>query len=152
MIEIKIGILLDACGIDYSRKQLSKLEGLINTFIQKQISKYVQTIDKGFSESDPIAIQKEENSFEDKEEVEKEIKIEENVLAEDIVKYEKNTFVSEDFVSEDILEKSLTDFKKEADLNLKEEITFDINEDNKLVCLVCKLTFESRVLIDLHQK
>ena len=102
MIEIKIGILLDACGIDYSRKQLSKLEGLINTFIQKQISKYVQTIDKGFSESDPIAIQKEENSFEDKEEVEKEIKIEENVLAEDIFKYEKNTFVSEDFVSEDI--------------------------------------------------
>ena len=87
MIEIKIGILLDACGIDYSTKQLSKLECLINTFIQTQISKYVQTIDTGFSESDPIAIQKEENIFDDKKEVEKEIKIEgKEVLAEDIDK------------------------------------------------------------------
>ena len=158
MIEIKIGILLDACGIDYSTKQLSKLEGLINTFIQTQISKYVQTIDTGFSESDPIAIQKEENIFDDKKEVEKEIKIEGKVWAEDIDEYEKNTFVSEHFISEDILEKSVKDVKKEVeenrlepmpDLNLKEEITY---EDNKFVCLVCKLTFESKVLIDLHQK
>ena len=162
MIEIKIGILLDACGIAYTRKQLSKLEALINTFIQTQISKYVQKIDTDFNDSvsDPIAIQKEENIFDVKEEVEKEIKIEENVLAEDFDKYKKNIFVSEDFISEDILEKSVKDVKKEVeenklepmpDLNLKEEITYDINED-KFVCLVCKLTFESRVLIDLHQK
>ena len=51
MIEIKIGILLDACGIAYTGKQLSKLEALINTYFQTQISKYVQKNDTDFNYS-----------------------------------------------------------------------------------------------------
>ena len=161
MMEIKIAILLDACGIAYTRNQLSKLEALIKTFIHTQISKYIKRIDTDFNDSisDPIAIQKEENVFDDNEETKKQIKTEETVFTEDIYKYEKNVFVSEDSISHDFLEKSATDLKSEVevngfeaipDLNLKEEITSDVNEDNSLVCFVCKLTFESKILINLH--
>ena len=161
MMEIKIAILLDACGIAYTRKQLSKLEALIKTFIHSQISKYVNKIDTDFdnSVSDPIAIRKEENLFDDNEETKKQIKIEETFFTEDIDEYEKNVFVSEDSVSRDFLEESVTDIKHKVedngskaipDLNLKEEITYDVNEDNSLVCFVCKLTFESKILINLH--
>ena len=163
MMEIKIAILLDACGIAYTRNQLSKLEALIKTFIHTQISKYIKRIDTDFNDSvsDPIAIQKEENVFDDNEETKKQIKTEETVFTEDIYKYEKNVFVSEDSISHDFLEKSVTDIKYEfeenglepmPDLNLKEEISYDVNEDNRFVCLVCKLTFESKILIDLHHK
>ena len=39
MIEIKIGILLDACGISYTENQLTNLEALVNIFIQQKIDK-----------------------------------------------------------------------------------------------------------------
>ena len=39
MIEIKIGILLDACGISYTENQLTNLEALVNIFIQQNIDK-----------------------------------------------------------------------------------------------------------------
>ena len=39
MIEIKIGILLDACGICYTENQLTNLEALVNIFIQQNIDK-----------------------------------------------------------------------------------------------------------------
>ena len=183
-MDIKIGILLDACGIAYTGKQLSKLEDLIRTFIETQIRKHVEKTDLGCIDSvqDPIAIKKEENVFDDISETKEQIKSEETVFAEDINKYEKNVFVSEDsfsheqikseetvftididnddLISNDILGKSDVKLKVEEngsepmhDLNLKEEIqSYEITQDNKYVCSLCKLPCESKILFDLHRK
>ena len=44
MFGIKIGILLDACGIKYTSKQLTELEELIINLIQKHITKHLNQI------------------------------------------------------------------------------------------------------------
>ena len=159
-MEIKIGILLDACGIAYTRKQLSKLEDLIHTFIETQIRKHVEKIYLGCNDSvpDPIAIKKEENVFDDRLETKEQVKSEETVFTEDIDN--GDSFVSQDLISNDILGKSDVKLKVEEngsepmlDLNLKEEIqSYDITEDNKFVCSLCKLPCESKLLLDLHCK
>ena len=157
MIEIKVGILLDACDISCTRKQLSKLEDLINNFVQIQISKYLKEID-----TDPIAINKDEDALDDKLETKNEIKTEETDFSEDIDTNEKNIFVSEDLISDYIPKDSVTEIKVEVeenesepmhDLSSKDEINnYNVNEDNQLVCTVCKLSCESKILLDLHFK
>ena len=153
-MEIKIGILLDACGIAYTRKQLSKLEDLIHTFIETQIRKHVEKIDLRFNDSvpDPIAIKKEENVFDDELETKEQIKSEETVFTIDID--------NDVLISNDILGKSDVKIKVEEqgsepmhDLNLKEDVqSYEITEDNKFVCSLCKLPCESKILFDLHCK
>jgi hypothetical protein len=143
MIEIKVGVLLDACEISYTRKQLSKLEDLINNFFQTQISKYLKKID-----TDPIAIN--EDALDDKLETKNEIRTEETDFSEDnahitplscnLCDYKcGHFFVSGDLISDYIPEDSDT------------EIKFEV-EDNQLVCAVCKLSCESKILLDLHFK
>ena len=159
MIKIKIGILLDACGIAYTSKQLSKLEALINTYFQTQISKYVQRNDTGFNDSvsDPIAIKEQENAFDDTEQAAKEIKTEEMVFKEHIDNYEKNALVSKDSISDDILKESVTEIKTEDNENGSEPM-HEVTEDNHLVCLACKSTFGyeykfgSKLQVELHYK
>ena len=143
MIEIKVGVLLDDCEISYTRKQLSKLEDLINNFVQTQISKYLKEID-----TDPIAINK--DALDDKLETKNEIKTEETDFSEDNAHIKPlscnlcdykcgHFFVSGDLISDYIPEDSDT------------EIKFEV-EDNQLVCAVCKLSCESKILLDLHFK
>ena len=50
MIEIKIGILLDACGIRYTKKQVSKLEELVNNFIEKHVNRNLKQLALGSKE------------------------------------------------------------------------------------------------------
>ena len=160
MIEIKIGILLDACGIAYTTKQLSKLEALINTCFQTQISKHVQKNDTDFNDSvsDPIAIKEEENALDDTEQAVKEIKTEETVFKEDTDNYEHNyALVSKDPISDDILKESVTEIKTEDDENGSEPM-HEVTEDNHLVCSECKSTFGyeykfgSKLQVELHYK
>ena len=49
MIEIKIGILLDVCGISYTENQRNKLEELLNIFIQKNINKILNQVQQNLS-------------------------------------------------------------------------------------------------------
>ena len=49
MIEIKIGILLDACGISYTENQLTNLEALVNIFIQQNIDKTLDNLQQDTS-------------------------------------------------------------------------------------------------------
>jgi uncharacterized protein YpbB len=44
MSQINIGILLDACGIPYTEKQLAKLEKLVNNFIKLQVNNSVKNL------------------------------------------------------------------------------------------------------------
>ena len=56
MIEIKIGILLDACGISYTENQLTNLEALVNIFIQQNINKTLsQDSSYNFNEENVVA-------------------------------------------------------------------------------------------------
>ena len=49
MIQIKVGILLDVCGISYTEKQRNKLEELLNIFIQKNIDKTLNHFQQNLS-------------------------------------------------------------------------------------------------------
>ena len=49
MIQIKVGILLDVCGISYTEKQRNKLEELLNIFIQKSIDKTLNHLQQNLS-------------------------------------------------------------------------------------------------------
>ena len=49
MIQIKVGILLDVCGISYTEKQRNKLEELLNIFIQKNIDKTLNQVQQNLS-------------------------------------------------------------------------------------------------------
>ena len=49
MIQINIGIFLDACGISYTKKQRNNLEELLNIFIQKNIDKILNHFQQNLS-------------------------------------------------------------------------------------------------------
>ena len=73
MIQINIGIVLDACGISYTKKQLTKLEECINNFIQQYIDEnmnhFQQNSSQNFETENVV-----ENVVEQKEFVKTEIK------------------------------------------------------------------------------
>ena len=73
MIQINIGIVLDACGISYTEKQLTKLEECINNFIQQYIDEnmnhFQQNSSHNFETRNVV-----ENVMEQKEFVKTEIK------------------------------------------------------------------------------
>ena len=73
MIQINIGILLDACGISYTKKQLTKLEECVNNFIQQYIDEsmnhFQQNSSHNFETRNVV-----ENVMEQKEFVKTEIK------------------------------------------------------------------------------
>ena len=52
MFKIDIEILLDACGIVYTDKQLENLKELVNSCIQQHIDKYLKLLEQNPSTND----------------------------------------------------------------------------------------------------
>ena len=93
MIEIKIGILLDACGIRYTKKQLSKLEELVNNFIEKHVNKNLKQLALGSTEHEHNEHyehnQQEDYFYEQIRQVKTEIKTEEESFLDDKGEYDR---------------------------------------------------------------
>jgi hypothetical protein len=93
MIEIKIGILLDACGIRYTKKQLSKLEELVNNFIEKHVNRNLKQLALGSTEHELIEHyehnQQEDYFYEQMRQVKTEIKTEEESFLDDKGEHDK---------------------------------------------------------------
>ena len=92
MIEIKIGILLDACGIRYTKKQLSKLEELVNNFIEKHVNRNLKQLALGSQDYEPNEHyehnQQEDYFYEQMKQVKTEIKTEEESLLDGTGEYD----------------------------------------------------------------
>ena len=96
MIEIKIGILLDACGIRYTKKQLSKLEELVNNFIEKHVNRNLKQLALGSKEYEHNELnehyehnQQEDYFYEQMGQVKTEIKTEEESFLDDTGEYDR---------------------------------------------------------------
>ena len=93
MIEIKIGILLDACGIRYTKKQVSKLEELVNNFIEKHVNRNLKQLALGSTEHEYNEHyehnQQEDYFYEQMRQVKTEIKTEEESFLDNTGEYDR---------------------------------------------------------------
>ena len=93
MIEIKIGILLDACGIRYTKKQVSKLEELVNNFIEKHVNRNLKQLALGSTEHEHNEHyehnQQEDYFYEQMRQVKTEIKTEEESFLDNTGEYDR---------------------------------------------------------------
>ena len=93
MIEIKIGILLDACGIRYTKKQVSKLEELVNNFIEKHVNRNLKQLalsSKEYEHNEHYEHNQPEDYFyEQMRQVKTEIKTEEESFLDNTGEYDR---------------------------------------------------------------
>ena len=139
---INLSILLDVCGIQYTEKQLLKLEKLVNDFLKQYIKNDIKEVNPEENLPDIKTELEEEGRFNVEDElledikVDEDIKVNENILNEDVTIKQNLNFIPTASVSR--LKKKIPKVIFPSDISKSRVKVYDIEK----VCGLKPIKFE----------